>query len=107
MMHVGAVALEAGQSGGAWVYGAHAAVGFFAAVLFSLSLYAWFRRRNVGLILVSTAFLLFALKEVIWVLSQMYNSFNPSIDLVRTILDLVVLTLFFAAIMIRPRKQLE
>jgi NADH:ubiquinone oxidoreductase subunit K len=101
------LALEAGQTGGALVYAAHAAVGFFAAVLFSLSLYAWSRRRGLGLILVSLAFLLFAVKEVVWVFSQMYNSFSPSVDLARTILDLVVLSLFFAAIMIRPRKQLE
>jgi len=67
------VALQTGQPAGAGVYVAHAAVGVFAAVLFSLSLYAWSRRRNVGLLLVSSAFLLFFLKEVLWVLSQMYG----------------------------------
>ena len=99
--------LQTGQSAGAWVYLAHATVGVFATALFSLTLYAWSRRRNVGLLLVSSAFLVFTLKEVIWILPEMYNSFSSSIDLVRTLLDLLVLGLFFAAVMIRPRKQLE
>jgi uncharacterized membrane protein YqjE len=86
------------------VYLAHAAVGCFAVVLFLVSLYAWSRRRNAGLLLVSLAFLVFSLKEVIWTLSQMYNS---SMDLTRTLLDFVVLGLFFVAITLRPRKQLE
>jgi uncharacterized iron-regulated membrane protein len=100
------IALQTGQPAGTEAYLAHAAVGIFAVVLCSLSLYAWSRRRNVGLLLVSAAFLLFTLKEVIWVLSQMYN-YNSSIDLIRALLDLVVLGLFFAAITLRPRKQLE
>jgi small-conductance mechanosensitive channel len=100
------VALQTGQSPGAEVYLVHAAVGLFAAVLVLLSLYAWSRRRHVGLLLVSSAFLLFSLKEVIWMLSEMY-SFSSSADLIRTLLDLVVLGLFFVAITLRPRKQLE
>jgi len=105
--HLRSVALQIGQPAGIEVYLAHVAVGIFAVVLFSLSLYAWSRRRHGGLLLVSAAFLLFTLKEVIWILAQMYAASVPSIDLIRTLLDLVVLGLFFAAIMIRPRKQLE
>ena len=86
-------------------YLAHAAVGLFAIVLFSLSLYAWSRRRHIGLLLVSSAFLLFALKEGLWFLLRVDS--DISVDLVRTLLDLVVLGLFFGAITIRPRKQLE
>ena len=101
------IALQTGQPVGIEVYLAHAAVGCFAVVLFSLSLYAWSRRRNAGLLLVSLAFLVFSLKEVLWTLSQMY-SFDSSItDLTRTLLDLVVLGLFFVAITLRPRKKLE
>jgi ABC-type maltose transport system permease subunit len=87
-------------------YLAHAAVGFFALVLFSLSVYAYSRRRHVGLVLVSSAFLLFTLKEVLWFLSQLY-ALNSSIELTRTLVDFVVLGLFFVAITLRPRKQLE
>ena len=101
------IALQIGQPVGMDVYLAHAAVVCFAVALFFVSLYAWSRRRNVGLVLVSAAFLLFTLKEVIWIVSQTYDSFNPSIDLTRTFLDLIVLGLFFTAFTIRPRKQLE
>jgi len=87
-------------------YLVHFIVATFALALFSLSLYAWFKRRNFGLILVSSAFLLFCLKEILWFVAQTYPS-NYPIDLTRTLLDLVVLGLFFAAIAQRPRKQLE
>ena len=56
--------------------------------------------------LVSSAFLLFCLKEVLWFVAQIYPSDSP-VDFARTLLDLVVLGLFFAAIVHRPRKQLE
>jgi len=85
---------------------AHIVVGFSALVLFSMSLYAWSRRRNFGLLLVSFAFLLFCLKEVLWILSEEVDLGLP-MDLVRVLLDLVVLGLFFVAIAHKPRKQLE
>jgi hypothetical protein len=100
------VALQAGKNVGIEVYLAHAAVGFFAAILCLLSVYAWSRRRHVGLLLVSSAFLLFCLKEVLWLLSQVY-AFDSSMELIRVLTDLVVLGLFFVAITNRPRKQLE
>jgi hypothetical protein len=99
------VALQTGQPG-IGEYVAHAAVGVFAVILFLFSLYAWSRRRHVGLLLVSSAFLLFCLKEVLWLLAQTY-AISSSVDLIRTLLDLVVLSLFFVAITLRPRKQLE
>ena len=98
--------LQAAQPVGAWAYPAHVAVGIFAVVLFVIALYAWSRRRQLGLLLVTTAFLLFGLKELIWILSQTY-SLNLSTDIIRTLLDLVVLSLFFVAIMLRPRPQLS
>ena len=93
-------------------YLTHAAVGIFAIVLLLLSLYAWTRRRHVGLLLVSSAFLLFALKEGLWFIARVYGFAEMSIadlsvDSVRTLLDLTVLGLFFVAITLRPRKQLE
>lgn len=103
------VVLQTGNSM-AMDYLAHGVVGIFAAVLFSLSLYAWSRRRHVGLQLVSLAFLVFCLKEVFWVLSQMYglNSSETGelvTDLVTVLTDLLVLGFFFIAIIVRPRKQ--
>ena len=106
LAYLWSVVLQTGQPAGTETYLAHAAVGFFALLLFSLSLYAWSRRRHVGLLLVSSAFLLFTVKEVLWFLSTVY-ALNSSIDLIRTLLDLLVLGLFFAAVTLRPRKQLE
>ena len=53
------VALQTGQPAGIGEFWLMLAVGVFAVILFSLSLYAWSRRRHVGLLLVSSAFLLF------------------------------------------------
>ena len=106
------VVLQTGQPMEIEAYLAHGVVGIFAALLFLLSLYAWTRRRNVGLHLVSLAFLVFCLKEVFWFLSQT-NSFYSTetgelvADLFTVLTDLTVLVLFFTAIIIRPRKQLE
>ena len=91
-------------------YVAHAVVGIFAAVLFLLSLYAWSRRRQIGLVLVSLAFLVFSMKEVLWFVSQMFSFYSTEIgeltaDLITVFTDLVVLILFFIAITLRSRKQ--
>ena len=106
------VVLQTGQPTGTEAYLAHGVVGIFAAVLFLLSLYAWSRRRQVGLLLVSLAFLVFCLKEVFWILSEMYG-FNSSetgefvTDLVTVLSDLIMLGFFYLAIITRPRKQLD
>ena len=100
------VALPTGQPVGMEIYLAHAVVGFFGLLLFSVSLFAWSKRRHVGLLLVSSAFLIFFLKQVFWLLSERYNFFS-SIDMILVLADLVVLGLFFMAIVPRPRKQLE
>ena len=102
-------ALQMHQPVGVEDYVAHAIVAVFALILLSLTLYAWSRRRNFGLLLVSVAFLLFCVKEVMWLLYD-YFDFDVAVsqvELVRVLLDLVVLALFFAAIIHRPRKQLE
>jgi len=91
---------------GLGIFAAHALVAFFAFVLFLLSLYAWSKRRQVALALVSSAFLLFCLKEIISVLSEIYN-FQQSLDLISVLADFVVLALFFVAVAHRPRKQLQ
>jgi hypothetical protein len=94
------------QFGGLEIFAAHALVAFFAFVLFLLSLYSWSRRRQVALALVSSAFLLFCLKQVVWLLSEIYN-FHSSVDPITVLMDLVVLGLFFVAITLPPRKQLQ
>jgi len=106
------VALQTGNTLGMGAYAAHGVVGIFAGVLCSLSLYAWFRRRHVGLQLVSLAFFVFCLKEALWFLSQISSFYSTETgeliaDLITVLTDLIVLVLFFAAIMLRPRKQLE
>ena len=102
--------LQAGQPTEIEAYVAHAVVGIFAAALFLLSLYAWSRRRQVGLVLVSLAFLVFSLKEVLWFVSQMFSFYSTEIgeltaDMITVLTDLVVLILFFVAITLRSRKQ--
>jgi heme A synthase len=77
--------------------------GVFAFVLFSLSLYAWFRRRQPALLIVSSAFLLFFLKQVIGLLSDVYE-FGP-LELILIFIDFVILALFFIAIVVGPRRK--
>ena len=75
--------------------------GIFALVLFSLSLYAWSRRRQPALIMVATAFLLFFMKTLLdYVLP------STTEDIVRVGIDFAALALFFVAIVVRPRRDL-
>ncbi len=75
--------------------------GIFALILFSLSFYAWYRRRQPALVIVSLAFLLFFVKSVLDLLplSMSVNEFT------RLSIDFVALALFFVAIVVRPRKD--
>ena len=77
--------------------------GIFALVLFLLSLYAWSRRRQPALVLVSTAFLLFFVKQAIQLLSEIYEF--GSIELVPVFFDFIILALFFVALVVRPRRK--
>ncbi len=75
--------------------------GIFALILFSLSLYAWSRRRQPALIMVAAAFLLFFMKTLLdYVLP------STTEDIVRVGIDFAALALFFVAIVVRPRKDL-
>jgi hypothetical protein len=75
--------------------------GIFALILFSLSLYAWSRRRQPALIMVAAAFLLFFMKTLLdYVLP------STAEDIVRVGIDFVALALFFVAIVVRPRRDL-
>ncbi len=75
--------------------------GIFALILFSLSLYAWSRRRQPALIMVAAAFLLFFMKTLLdYVLP------STTEDIVRVGIDFAALALFFVAIVVRPRRDL-
>lgn len=76
--------------------------GVFALVLFAVSLYAWFRRKRPGLIIVATAFLLFFAKTVLDVLLPK----STLLGLTREFIDFAALALFFVAIVVRPRKDI-
>lgn len=77
--------------------------GVFALVLFAVSLYAWYLRRQTSLIIVALAFLMFFVKTVI-------HEFFPLLqgaDLINDMLDFVALALFFLAIVVRPRRDMS
>ena len=71
-------------------------------VLFAISLYAWFRRKQPALIIVATAFLIFFAKTVLDVLLPK----STLLDLTREFIDFAALALFFVAIVVRPRKDI-
>ena len=74
--------------------------GIFALILFSLSLYAWSRRKQPALIMVATAFFLFFIKTFLD-----YILPSPTEDFIRVGIDFAALALFFVAIVVRPRQD--
>jgi hypothetical protein len=80
--------------------------GIFALLLFFLSIFAWSKRRQTALLLVSSAFLLFFFKIIVEFLPLAYDLGEfASWDLLLVSIDFVILALFFAAIVIRPRRK--
>jgi hypothetical protein len=73
----------------------------FALILFSLSLYAWSRRRQPALIIVAAAFFLFFMKTFLDCVLP-----SQTEDIVRVGIDFAALALFFVAIVVRPRHDL-
>ena len=76
--------------------------GIFALVLFSVSLYAWYLRRQFALVIVSLAFLTIFARTVF----REFLSTLPGVDFITDALEFVALTLFFVAIVVRPRKDI-
>src|SRR6266849_10176951 len=76
--------------------------GVFALVLFTISLYAWRKRKQPALLIVATAFLPFFAKTILDVL---YPT-STIIDLIRPLFDFIALALFFVAFVIRPKNDL-
>lgn len=77
--------------------------GIFALVLFAVSLYAWYLRRQTSLIIVALAFLMFFMKTII---HEFLRSL-PGGDVINDLLDFVALALFFLAIVVRPRRDVS
>ncbi|HEV2120426.1 MAG TPA: hypothetical protein VGS11_10035 [Candidatus Bathyarchaeia archaeon] len=75
--------------------------GVFAWVLFTISLYAWSKRKQPALLIVATAFLLFFAKTVLEILLPT----STLLDFMRPLIDFAALALFFVAIVVRPRKD--
>lgn len=76
--------------------------GIFALALFVLSMYAWSIRRQPSLIMVALAFFLFFTKTLLdFVLPPVTE------DIVRVGIDFAALALFFIAIVVRPRHDLD
>jgi len=75
----------------------------FALVLFAVSLYAWYMRRQTSLVIVALAFLMFFVKTAI----REFFPQLPGEDFLTDSLDFVALALFFLAIVVRPRKDIS
>ncbi len=75
--------------------------GVFSLVLFAVTLYAWFRRRQPTLLIVSFAFFTFFIKQILEILP--FNVLHT--ELASSILDFLTLTLFFVALVVAPRRK--
>src|SRR5436309_10909571 len=75
----------------------------FALVLFAVSLYAWYVRKQSWLFIVALAFLTFFFKTVI---REFFRQL-PAEDFITNSLDFVALALFFLAVVVRPRKDIS
>lgn len=81
--------------------------GVFALILFALSLYAWSRRRQPALLIISCAFFLFFFRHLIEMLGDMGEIYEPSglLRLALIVMDFVTLALFFVAVVVRPKRK--
>src|SRR5207247_11228850 len=70
----------------------------FALVLFAVSLYAWYVRKQTSLVIVALAFLMFFIKTVI----REFFRHLPGEDFITNSLDFVALTIFFLAFVVIP-----
>ncbi|MFI5420345.1 MAG: hypothetical protein ACHQ1H_05210 [Nitrososphaerales archaeon] len=75
--------------------------GIFAAVLLSLSLFSWSRRKQRSVLLVSVVFALFLVKVAVGAILP----FSDTLDAISKILDFVILALLFLAIAVPPRMR--
>ena len=76
----------------------------FALILFGLSLYAWSRRKQPALLVVSLAFFLFFVRHAIEFVGEIFES-SASTQLIQVLLEFIILALFFIAIVVKPRRK--
>jgi hypothetical protein len=81
--------------------------GVFALILFALSLFAWTRRKQPALAIVSLAFFLFFFTHVIEFIDEMGVIQEPGgvLQLALILVDFLILLLFFVAVVIRPKRK--
>ena len=79
-----------------------AAVGLFALILFALSLSAYRRTRLRRLLIVSAAFALFAVEVAVSQIDSVIFAIGYQSDqIITTILELLILLLFFLAVVVK------
>jgi hypothetical protein len=78
--------------------------GIFALILFALSLYAWYRRKQPALLIVSSAFLLFFLRHAVELMGEVYET-SASLQVLLVLMDFIILLLFFIAVVVRPKRK--
>jgi hypothetical protein len=78
------------------------AAGLFSIILFFVCLYAWSTRgRQPTLLIVSIAFLAFFLKQSLEIIPiDLLHT-----EIVASIMDLIILALFFLALVVRPSRN--
>jgi hypothetical protein len=85
-------------------FGLDSAAGIFSLLLFGLSLYAWYRRgKQPSLLIVSIAFLAFFSELLVEILPVG----EADDELFSSIMDFVVLGLFFLALVVKPQRKFE
>ena len=85
-------------------YALKLASGIFSLILFAITIFAWLRRgRQTTLLIVAIAFLAFASKQIVEILplGDMHD------ELFSSLMDFVVLALFFVALVVRPQRRVN
>jgi hypothetical protein len=83
-------------------FGLDVATGIFSLLLFVITLYAWARRgRQPTLLIVSIGFLTFFVKQFVEILPLS----NVNGELFNSAMDFLTLTLFFLALVVRPKRN--
>jgi len=95
-------AMEEGEGGGFSTV-LEVGAGAFSLVLIAVTLYAWFRRRQPTLLVVSFAFITFFIKQILEILP--FNALHT--EIASSILDFITLTLFFLALVVAPRRKIS
>ncbi len=85
-------------------FGLDLATGVFSFLLFAITLYAWAKRgRQPTLLIVSFGFLTFFVKQV----AETLPFSNLSGELFNSVMDFLTLTIFFVALVVRPKRNVK